>query len=86
MGGDGIVIVDTNSHHADASLILDPITIQAVMPYDCSTVSFEPMLWSLASFTAPTVLPNQHLLASDADDENAWTKSLSTLHTYQTPS
>lgn len=69
MGEDGIVVIDTNSHHEDTLRILDPIADHVVVPYDYSGASLEPTLRTLAALTAPTtVLPYQRFSTIDADE------------------
>ena len=81
---DGIVVVDTNSHHEDTLRALDPIADHVVVPYDYSPASFEPTLRTLASFRAPTtVLPHR---LSTQRTKSVWNKSLRRLRNYQVPS
>lgn len=71
MGPDGIVLVDTNSHHEDTLRSLDAIADRVVIPYDFSPTAFESTLRTINAFTAPTtVLPHQNFPAIDASDED----------------
>ena len=70
MGSDGIVVVDTNSHHEGTLRSLDDIADRVVVPYDFSPTALESTLRTVATFTAPTtVLPHRHFPSIDASDE-----------------
>ncbi|MGP5247890.1 AAA family ATPase [Corynebacterium flavescens] len=70
MGNNGIVVVDTNSHHEEALRSLDCIADLVVVPYDYSGTAFKPTLRTLDAFTAPTtVIPYRRFSAINEGDE-----------------
>ncbi|APT85827.1 hypothetical protein CFLV_00450 [Corynebacterium flavescens] len=70
LGNNGIVVVDTNSHHEESLRSLDRIADLVVVPYDYSGTAFKPTLRTLDALTAPTtVLPYRRFSTINEGDE-----------------